>query len=130
MKHIYRFIVLFLTIAGFLCGWCLWKQNNTVDTFDLADYQEIISRHPCDMVVGEIHDEEMAKREAGKVFAEVLGIDLSEHTTYWVSFDSDCDVWHIAASKVNPADGLVAFGACPEVLIKSNGEVLSVWRSK
>ena len=130
MKHIYRFIVVVFTIAGLLFGWYLCEQNNAVETFDLADYQEIVTRHPCDMVVGEIRDQETAKHEADKVFVEVLGIDLSEYKTYWISFDADCEVWHIAASKVNPAEGLVAFGGCPEVLIKSNGEVLSVWHSK
>lgn len=130
MKRYKLRALVLLIILGLLCVCAIGSKDNTVERFDLADYQEYIDRYSTTMTVGEINDRKTAVQEASNIFLEMFGEDAANYETYWVGFDSNHDVWYIAALAADPSSGAIVFGGGPEALIKSNGEVLAVWYSK
>lgn len=130
MKRYLALVLFILAIVVLLYVFNATDRQNTVQTFDLADYQEVLSAHPSDLIVEEIRNQKHAEEAATVIFIDVLGIDTTNYDSYWVEYDPNNNVWHVAAFVTNPANSVVTFGGCPEVLIRSNGEVLAVWHSK
>lgn len=94
----------------------------------MLDYENEIEMYPSDKNVGEITDKKTAKQKAKKLWCEEYSF-IEQNTLTLVNaeninvlYDDKNDCWYIYGVVPKKFDG-----AAPHALIKSSGEVLSVW---
>lgn len=100
-------------------------QNNSIQEFNLSDYQRIIAEFHTDKIVQEVQNEKEAIETAEKIWIEIYGKDIISKKPFTVLFDKTNSVWLISGSL--PPD---TFGGVPHILISTNGEVLAIWHDK
>lgn len=126
MKKRSLILVILCLVVFFLCFWG-FKQF-TINEFNMLDYENEIEMYPSDKNVGEITDKKTAKQKAKKLWCEEYSF-IEQNTLTLVNaeninvlYDDKNDCWYIYGVVPKKFDG-----AAPHALIKSSGEVLSVW---
>ena len=113
-------VVVFLYFLGF--------QKFTTEEFNMLDYENEIEMYSSDKNVGEITDKKTAKQKAKELWCEEYSfieqntLSLVNAENINVLYDDKNDCWHIYGVVPKKFDG-----ASPHALIKSSGEVLSIW---
>ena len=123
MKKRSLILVSLCLVVVLLCFFIEKKCN--VEKFNMLDYANEIETYSNNKTVGEITDKKTATQIAKELwcdeynFLEQNAVNTEEVN---VLYDDKNDCWHIYGVIPQKFDG-----ASPHALIKSSGEVLSVW---
>lgn len=124
LKYLFFTTAVITITVGILCC-CLPFSNSEVESFDMAEFQMVLTQFASAKKVEEIHDADTAAHQAEKIWVEMFGQRVLDKKPYQVFFDSTNDVWLIKGTL--PGN---YFGGVPYALIRSDGDVLAVWHEK
>ena len=90
-------------------------------------YQERISQHPSNKVVGKIVDAKDVRDKADAIFVEIYGEEtMKDERPYEAIYLEEQDVWIVEGTL---KDGYVG-GVATILIIGKDGKVLAVWHTK
>ena len=124
-------IVLVVMTAAGIIGVSLFKNKETTDSFELADYNQYISDYnkyfpeeKKSEPVGYIGSSKDAKKVAEAIWKEIYGESTAKRKPYKTYFDKENQVWLVTGRAFFVAGD-------PNILIqKADGKILAVWHGK
>ena len=123
-----RILLIIILIGGGIYLFFLkkTKTNETIGTFELADYSYFIDNFSSDQVLGSVESTRLVKENAEVIWIKIYGESIKENKPYKVSFDDKNQVWLVQGTlQKNRVCGV------PYILIqKKDGKVLAVWHDK
>lgn len=129
-----------ITVCGVFIFDCVYYYSQALaDDFDLDDYagmtdefKEYIAYDPLPTQIGPVADKKAAKQKAEAYWLEHSGEDVKEQKPYYAFFDEDAEAWHITTKKSfsHIWEGRRMGGGAAHLIVRSDGEVLAVWRDK
>ena len=128
MKKRLKFLILFFSIIFvvlmtiFFCSKSK-RQVDTVENFDLKNFQYEIEHFPSEMFVGEVKNKKDVIEKANVIWLEKYKVDAeNSFEEIKVEYDLKEKCWHIFGVKSKDY-----YGGVLHTLIRENGEVIAVW---
>lgn len=107
------------------------EKYEEVGKFNFIEYEEQIrkmepwEKFTPNIVTQRITSNEIAKKEAERVWIDLYGDEVKENKPYKVFYDKQEDTWLITGSL---PPGWI--GGVPYALIRTNGEIIAVWHDE
>lgn len=137
MKHKVVKCIIFVIIMIVGVSISILIEQKQVKTFDMSDYQKFIEEYSEEKMLGEVLNEQIAKKKAIETLIEKFGNEISGKVKdYRVYFDSNNQVWLVKGvlssnwlKRITIDKNKI--GGTPSCIIqKEDGRVLAVWHSQ